>query len=152
MQQSKLIQITGAAAFTAAALMGITACGGGSSNSSPSPAGSFSFDGGSVDLNTLPSTWPSDAPTPKELQYQGGADIGSAINASWSGQGNVDDIFKELIATYKANGWTQEDIYGGSGENGGITAMVKGPQRAQIVAANENGKAVINIAIVRNAN
>ena len=85
-------------------------------------------------------------PTPKGLNYVGGAQLQTSISGSFNGTTPITEVDTQLTTDFKNQGWTSSASFGG-GANGGVASWKKGGQTAQVVVANEKGTTV-NITVV----
>ena len=88
-------------AISLGVVAGMTACSSSSTSTPenlPTPSGGQTFSLGDNSVNTggqLPSYWPADVPTPKGLNYVGGAQFGGGANggvASWKKGGQTAQV------------------------------------------------------------
>ena len=139
-------------AISLGVVAGMTACSSSSTSTPenlPTPSGGQTFSLGDNSVNTggqLPSYWPADVPTPKGLNYVGGAQLQTSISGSFNGTTPITEVDTQLTTDFKAQGWTSSASFGG-GANGGVASWKKGGQTAQVVVANEKGTTV-NITVV----
>lgn len=140
--RKRTVGLAGAALTAAVILAG---CGG---SGSPEPEVSISNSDGTVTVgegSQLPSSWPSDVPTPDGLRLQSVVDSGGSAVALYLGPGNAAQIGSDLNKKLIANGYEEQGTVTDAGEK--ITTYIKGSVRVDVSVGQTGSDAAITLSV-----